>query len=141
MTCETRVKKQKSILILTADTGFGHRNASIAVAEALKEKYGEGCDCKIINPIFDRPAPFFLRNSMRDYDETVRKRQAFFKFTYDISELPVTNSILEKTLTAFLQKPMRNLVEEFQPDVVLSTYHLFNPPIRAALSSIHSSIP
>jgi 1,2-diacylglycerol 3-beta-galactosyltransferase len=135
------VKKQKSILILTADTGFGHRNASIAVADALKEIYGIGCDCKIINPIFDRPAPFFLRNTMRDYDETVRKRQAFFKFTYDLSELPVTNFVLEKTIAALLQKLMQSLVEEIQPDAVLSTYHLYNPAIRAALSSIHSSIP
>ena len=135
------MKKKKSILILTADAGFGHRSASNAVSEVLIEKYGSECHCIILNPIYDRPAPFILRNSMRNYDDTVRRSQAFYKLTYLLSDLRGIEAILKGALTGLLYKNMRNLILEVQPDAILSTYHLYNAPLAAALSASRYSVP
>lgn len=135
------MKKKKSILILTADAGFGHRSAANAVAEVLMEKYGSECQCMILNPIYDRPVPFFFRQSMKDYDQTVRKNQAFYHFTYEVSDLPVTHTILEGALSGLLYKVMRDLIIELQPNAIVSTYQLYNAPIGTVLSVTHYPAP
>ena len=50
--------EKKRILILTADSGFGHRSAANAVLAALVEKYSLECDAIICNPLEDRRTPF-----------------------------------------------------------------------------------
>ncbi|HEX7974067.1 MAG TPA: glycosyltransferase [Anaerolineales bacterium] len=135
------LQEKKQILILTSDTGFGHRSASNAVADALAECYWQSCQTDVINPIIERPAPYFLRNSMRDYDKTVRSSPSFYRFTYEAINLPVIHTVLEGAFTAFLYKGMRAILDEFCPDAVLSTYHIFNAPVGAALARAHASTP
>ena len=50
----------KSILILIADYGYGHRSAANAIAEALQETYGKDCSVEIINPMDNPRAPAFF---------------------------------------------------------------------------------
>ena len=61
------------ILILTADAGFGHRSAAIAIQEALRIKYPEDVYSEIINPLENKLAPAILRDSQTDYDKWVRE--------------------------------------------------------------------
>ena len=43
------------ILVLTADAGFGHRRAAIALAQAFEELYGCNCLVEVANPLDDPP--------------------------------------------------------------------------------------
>ena len=49
---------KKCILILTADAGFGHRSAALAIQSALQEMTGPDCDIHLINPLEDKRRPF-----------------------------------------------------------------------------------
>ena len=48
----------RQILICTADAGFGHRSAALAVYAALEEVYGDRCHIDVVNPLEDKRAPF-----------------------------------------------------------------------------------
>lgn len=43
----------KKILVLSADAGYGHRSAAIAIATALQIQYGEKCEVVVNNPLED----------------------------------------------------------------------------------------
>lgn len=135
------LSKKKCILILTADTGFGHRSASKAVAGALAAQYGRECDCIILNPIDDRLAPAFFRDGMKNYDHTVRSHPEFYRLTYEASDTRFTSAIMEGALAILLARAMRKILAEIRPDLIISTYHLYNPPLAAALSAAHSATP
>jgi len=53
------MEPRKKILILTADAGFGHRSAALAVESALCERYGDLVETEIVNPLDDKRTPFF----------------------------------------------------------------------------------
>ena len=133
--------ERKRILILTADAGFGHRSAANAAASALKELYGDLCEISIVNPLEDRRTPFFLRDSQSDYDKLVRNMPELYRFGYDASDSHVPAVIVEQALTVLLFEVMRDVVRSFRPDVILSTYPLYQAPLRAVEIITRASIP
>ncbi len=132
---------RRKALILTADAGFGHRSAANAVAAALNDLYGDVCDVVIANPLEDRRAPFFLRDSQADYDKMVRRLPELYRFGYDASDASVPVAIVEQALTVLLFEVMRDLIRTHRPDVILSTYPLYQAPLRAVMILSRQSIP
>jgi 1,2-diacylglycerol 3-beta-galactosyltransferase len=133
--------ERKRLLILTADAGFGHRSAANAVAAALEELYGDQCDVIIVNPLEDRRAPFFLRDSQSDYDKLVRRLPELYRLGYETSDAVVPAAIVEQTLTVLLFEVMRDIVRTYRPDAILTTYPLYQSPLRAVMTITHSAIP
>lgn len=125
---------RKLILVLTADAGFGHRSAANAVAAAIRDRYGEECEVMILNPLEDKRAPFFLRDSAADYDRLVRTMPELYRFYYDASDLTVTSAIVESTLTVLLFEVMLDLVRTYNPDAIVSTYPLYTAPLEAVFT-------
>jgi 1,2-diacylglycerol 3-beta-galactosyltransferase len=128
-------------LILTADAGFGHRSAANAVASALKEMYGDQCDLLIVNPLEDKRTPFFLRDSQADYDKLVRRLPELYRFGYDASDASVPAVIVEQALTVLLFEVMRDIIRKNRPDVILSTYPLYQAPLLAVMTIFQVSVP
>jgi 1,2-diacylglycerol 3-beta-galactosyltransferase len=126
--------KKKLILVLTADVGFGHRSAANAVAAAIRDRYGEECEAVILNPLEDKRAPFFLRDSGADYDRTVRSMPEFYRFYYDASDTTVTSAIVESSLTVLLFEIMLDIVRIYHPDAIVSTYPLYQAPLQAVFT-------
>ncbi len=135
------MKKKRSVLILTADAGFGHRIVSNAVAAALLERHPEDCECILFNPLEDRRSPFFVRRSQRNYDKTVRDSKAFYLFTYDVTFFPVIRWVTKYSISLLLEKIISDEIEAVQPDVVLSTYLVYQAPLKAVISRRRRSIP
>ncbi len=129
------------VLILTADAGFGHRSAANAVASALDELYGDRCEVIIANPLEDRRAPFFLRDSQSDYDKLVRSMPELYRFGYDASDASVPAVIVEQALTVLLFEVMRDIMRTYRPDVILTTYPLYQTPLRAVMTVSRLQIP
>ncbi len=132
---------RKRILILTADAGFGHRSAANAVASALNELYGDLCDVAVVNPLEDRRAPFFLRDSQADYDRLVRRLPELYRFGYDASDAEVPAVIVEQALIVLLFEVMLDIVRAHRPDVILTTYPLYQSPLRAVMTITRANIP
>jgi 1,2-diacylglycerol 3-beta-galactosyltransferase len=134
-------EQRKRILILTADAGFGHRSAANAVASALGEMYGDLCQYWIVNPLEDRRAPFFLRDSQSDYDKLVRRLPELYRFGYDASDASVPAVLVEQALTVLLFDLMRDLVRTYRPDAILITYPLYQAPLRAVMTITRANVP
>ena len=131
----------KKILVLTADAGFGHRSAANAVVSAMQEKYGEQCQIELLNPLEDKRTPFFLRDSQSDYDKIVRSVPELYRFGYDASDAVVPSAIFESALTVLLYEVMSDLVRSYQPDVILTTYPLYQAPLEAVFAINRRQVP
>jgi 1,2-diacylglycerol 3-beta-galactosyltransferase len=138
---ENYVADLKRILILTNDTGFGHRSAANAIAAALAESHCTGCVVEIVNPLDDERTPAFLRESQSDYDRLVREMPDRYKLRYEFSDAAVPNAIVESALTVMLFNILRDLFERFKPDVILTTHSMYTAPASAVISINRLNIP
>lgn len=134
-------RARRRILILTADAGFGHRSAANSVASALEELYGDLCEVTILNPLEDKRTPFFLRDSQSDYDKWVRNVPELYRFGYDASDSTVPAAIMENTLTVLMFEVMRDIVRTFRPNAILTTYPLYQAPLRAVMTITRTPVP
>lgn len=125
------MKEKKRILILTADAGFGHRSAANAIAAALEQNHPDDCEVQIINPLDDRRAPFYLRDSAADYDRLVRSAPELYKLSYDASDREFPSFLMESVLTVALYEIMRDLIRSLDPDAIVSTYPLYQAPLAS----------
>jgi 1,2-diacylglycerol 3-beta-galactosyltransferase len=132
---------KKRILIITADVGFGHRSAANAVASALSECYSEDCLVEIVNPLDDKRTPALLRDTQTDYDRLVRLMPESYKVSYQISNEPVPNVIVEQTLTILLFNVLIEMLKQARPDVVIVTNPIYLAPLKSVLAIHKLSIP
>jgi len=62
-----------TILILTSDSGFGHRSAANSVVKALEFLYPRVVNSVVVNPILEYSTNSFLRSTELNYDRNVVK--------------------------------------------------------------------
>ncbi len=129
------------ILILTADAGFGHRAAANAIAQALAERYGGACQVTVLNPLQERGAPALLRRAQGDYDRWVKEVPELYRLGYEASDGMLPVSLAEQALIALLYFTMRNVVQRYQPDAIVSTYPLYQAPLAAYFALSGKYIP
>ncbi len=129
------------VLILTADAGFGHRAAANAIAQALAERYGNACQVTVHNPLQERDAPALLRRAQGDYDRWVKEAPELYRFGYEASDGTLPVSLAEQALIALLYFTMRNVVQRYQPDVIVTTYPLYQAPLAAYFALTGKYIP
>lgn len=132
---------KKKILILSADAGFGHRSAAEAVAQALEQNFADQCTVRILNPLDAPNTPEFLRESQSDYDRIVKAAPELYKLGFNISDDTFPAAMIETWMTVLLYGVMRDLIEEHQPDVILTTYPLYQAPLTAVFSINDYAIP
>jgi UDP-N-acetylglucosamine:LPS N-acetylglucosamine transferase len=123
--------KKKNILILTSDAGFGHRSAANALQAAIIQKYGDQCQAVIVNPLDDPRTPAFLHDSEEDYTRLVRNAPDLYSFGYKASDAEIPSTIIESVLTLSLYEVMGELVREHQPNVIVTTYPMYQAPLVA----------
>lgn len=135
------MKEKKCILILTADAGFGHRSAALAVQAALEEIVGSDCELHLINPLEDKRTPFFLRDSQSDYDQIVKQAPELYRMGYDASDKPIPSAIADSALVVLLYEVMHDLVHTYQPDAIVTTYPLYQSALEAVFAIDRVFIP
>jgi 1,2-diacylglycerol 3-beta-galactosyltransferase len=128
-------------LILTSDTGFGHRSAANAVATALQRLHPETADVSIVNPISRQSPLSILKKTEMDYDRNVTFNQDWYRFSYEISNSRPASLLVETTLTFALFQSLKELIDDFQPDAILNTHEMFTAPTAAVLSQKKHHIP
>ncbi len=131
----------KKILILTADAGFGHRAAANAIAEAIRERYGKYCEVTVVNPLEDRRTPAVLRRVESDYDRLILESPELYRFGYRAMDKAFPVSMIEQALIAMLGRTVQRLLQVHQPDVVLTTYPLYQAPVAAVFAIRRMYVP
>lgn len=135
------MNRKQRFLILTNDAGFGHRSAANSIAKALSLKHPQEVVISVVNPIFEQPVSPFLMKTELNYDKMVSNYPAWYRFTYEISDSRSASILVESSLKLALQKNIRKIIEQFQPDCILNTNQLFNAPTGAALNSFKVKPP
>jgi len=137
---QEKMHKTKKIVILTADAGFGHRSAANALAAAFESTFTD-CLVTIVNPLDDKRAPFFLRESQSDYDKLVKNMPDLYRFGYEASDAMVPATIVESALSVLLYEAIRSVFKNHQPDAIITTYPIYQAPVNAYLAVSGKNIP
>jgi 1,2-diacylglycerol 3-beta-galactosyltransferase len=135
------MKPKKRVLVLIADAGFGHRSAANAIISALQEKHGEQLDILLVNPLDDKRAPFFLRESQEEYDRIVKEIPNLYEFGFKASDNPVPVAFIDSALVVLLFEVMWDLIKKTNPDVIVTTYPVYQGAIIQVLRSRRVCIP
>jgi 1,2-diacylglycerol 3-beta-galactosyltransferase len=131
----------KQIVILTADAGFGHRQAANAVAAALQEMYSDTCSVEIVNPLDDPRVLPLLRNSQADSDRFARDMREVFDRGWNASRAAVPTAGLGGALAVALFNVMRDILRTYRPDAIVNTYPLYHPPLTGVFKLARRRAP
>ncbi len=135
------MKPKKRILVLIADAGFGHRSAANAIISALKEKHGDQLEISLVNPLDDKRAPFFLRESQEEYDRIVKEIPRLYQFGFEASDNTVPTAFIDSALVVLLFEVMWDLIKKTSPDVIVTTYPVYQGAIIQVLRARRLCIP
>ncbi len=131
---------KKRCLIITSDTGFGHRSAALSVSKALEILYAGQVEYLVTNPILETNTPTVMKPIEKGYDRLVRMTPWFYRFSYEVSDSRAVSEVVEGALTLILQKIIAETIHDFKPDVILNTNEMFNTPIGKVLQDVGSKI-
>jgi 1,2-diacylglycerol 3-beta-galactosyltransferase len=126
------------IVILTADTGGGHRSVSEALVEAFKEA-GQS-DVETIDVFKYVPWPF--SQIPRMYLPTINRASLLWGASYGyFNNKVIGNLYLRILIDPLSQRGMRRLYDEHTPSLVVSTHPLFQFTAARMLHRQMSGIP
>jgi 1,2-diacylglycerol 3-beta-galactosyltransferase len=134
--------RKRKILILTADAGFGHRSAALAIQAALQERYGDRSITTIVNPLHEAGSPGILQTMAEDrYDDWVQNDMALYELGYRISDAMPATTMIEQVFSALLNDPLSELLERHQPHVAVSTYPFYLEPLNFVFDQMEKELP
>lgn len=133
---------RKRILILTADAGFGHRSAALAIQAAMQERYDDRCVTSILNPLREAGSPSILQTLAEErYDDWVQNDSSLYELGYRISDSVATTTLIEQINSVLLNDPLKDLLDQYQPDVVVSTYPFYLEPLNFVFDRTGEALP
>lgn len=135
------MKLKKKVLVLVADAGFGHRSAANAIISALQEKHGDQLEISLVNPLDDKRAPFVLRESQEEYDRIVKELPQLYQFGFKASDRTVPAAFIDSALVVLLFEVMWDLLKKTNPDVIVTTYPVYQGAIIQVLRTRRLCIP
>jgi UDP-N-acetylglucosamine:LPS N-acetylglucosamine transferase len=124
----------KRVMLLTGDSGFGHRGAVVAVEAALKNLYGDKVETAIFNPLQDPSIPELVRYLETGYDDYVIDDSRLYQLTWVATDTPVVAQLIQDVTTTILNKVLTKQISEYKPDIIVTSYPPFT---QAAIRVTH----
>lgn len=132
---------RQRILILTADAGLGHRRAAEAIDAALSNRYGEAAVTRLVNPLTLADAPGFIQKLEESYSDHVVEDRNLYRLSYHALDLPVISEITIQVMSRVLDDLMQQLITEFRPHVIVTTYPAYAQPCIKAIEDLERATP
>jgi len=107
----------------------------------LEQKHEGECEVTILNPLEDRRAPIFLRDSAADYDRLIKNAPDLYRFGYNASDNEIPNFLIESLLTVSLYEIMRDMVRDLNPDAIVTTYPMYQAPLTSYFTINRYHVP
>ncbi len=129
------------ILLLTAGFGEGHNTAARCIAEALREHHGVGgeaeVECRVVD-VYLETIPRFTKVLQTGYCLAINKLPFIWSAIFSALDKP---GVLERTLpmAGNLRRSLLRVLDEYCPDVIVSTYPLYAYLIHELRKQGHSS--
>lgn len=133
---------RKRIMILTADAGFGHRSAAVAIEAAMRARYGDRCTSTILNPLHEAGSPGVLQTLAEErYNGWIIKDPLFYELGYRLSDAIAAAAFIEQVYSLLLHDPLKELIDRHSPDVVVSTYPFYLEPLNFVFDRAEATVP
>ena len=130
----------KKILIVTADTGGGHRSAAEAIAEAMHQLYDETCRVEIANAWADH-TPFPINRLSQLYGPLVNRGAILWKLIFHSTSNRRGMNFLVNIFWPAIRKSMEDFLRQSNPDVVVSVHPVLTYFSIRALQETNLRIP
>lgn len=124
------------VIILSASTGGGHMSAANAIKEYLTEK---NIDSKVIDTL-EYISPLLNKTITEIYEFLAKKSPKIWKLMYKTANHRAVNKVVS-TSNSFISKKLLPLLNEFQPDLIVSTHPFATEMISKLKSSNKISAP
>ncbi len=134
-------QNKKKVLILTGDAGLGHRSAAEALLKSFAQLYPDQCEVTINNPLNHPDIPDFVQESQSDYDEIVKNIPELYRLGYEVSDSDLPVALMEEGFTLLLMDVMREVVADFKPNLILTTYPIYAAPLTALQKADNLATP
>lgn len=113
------------ILILTASMGEGHNTAARNVREALAAESGGTAEVLVADP-YTRTNPLVNKLMQEGYAIAINRYPRAWKVVFEMLDRKGVVEGMEKSMLQALKKAIREIVREFHPDIMVSTYPIFS---------------
>ncbi len=120
---------QKSILILTAKMGHGHLNAAIATKEGLRHLYGYDYRIEVID-FLEMIGSFMNKTTQKILLGSAKYSNNFNRFIYESTDKEGPIKLLNALNYPLVLKKVKKMFEEKQPDLIVSTFPLWDHLIQ-----------
>jgi 1,2-diacylglycerol 3-beta-galactosyltransferase len=130
----------KKILIVTSDTGGGHRSAAEAIAEAMHQLYGETCRVEIADAWADH-TPFPINRLGQLYGPLVNRGAILWKLIFRSTSNRRRLNLLMEIFWPAIRKSMEDFLRQSNPDVVVSVHPVLTYLSIRALQEAKLRIP
>ncbi len=133
---------RKRVLILTADAGFGHRSAALAIESAMQERYGDRCITTVLNPLGEAGTPSILQTMAEEhYDAWVQNDRSLYELGYRVSDAVAPTAVIEQVSTLLLYDTLKDVLNRHQPDIIVSPYPLYLEPLNFVFDRVGQALP
>ncbi|MGB8954655.1 MAG: glycosyltransferase [Tumebacillaceae bacterium] len=113
-------KRSRRILILSSDFGEGHQQVAEAIRQVMAAHYGD-VECQVVN-IVEHLHPRLHLISRAMFLRAVQKMPTFYGYLYRKTYHAKASSKIMNELTSIGLKRLERLLQELQPDIVVSTF-------------------
>jgi 1,2-diacylglycerol 3-beta-galactosyltransferase len=120
------------VLLLTADTGGGHRAATEALREEFIHRYSEQVTSVVLDPMTGPTAPRLVAGLARLYGPLVRYAPWLWGLFFHGTDVGPVRRMMTTLITRALRRPLGEAVERHDPDVIVVLHPLLLAPAIAA---------
>jgi 1,2-diacylglycerol 3-beta-galactosyltransferase len=122
----------RAILLLTADTGGGHRAAAEALRQELERRYGGRLTAVTCDPLTGAHANRFVRWVCLRYGPLVRTAPWLWSVLFHATNNPVTVALVRRLLARFASAPIAEALARHRPPAIIALHPLLTAPTVAA---------
>jgi 1,2-diacylglycerol 3-beta-galactosyltransferase len=120
------------VLLLTADTGGGHRAAAEALREEFAPRSGDPVTTVLLDPMTGPAAPRLVAGLARLYGPLVRHAPWLWGALFHSTDAAPVCRVLTSLVTRALRRTLAEAVRRHDPDVVVVLHPLLVAPAVAA---------
>lgn len=136
-----QTKRKMRILILSSDTGGGHRASAQALCAALEKLYPAEVQVDIVDFWVDlAEGPF---SSFPQQYAFLAKHPFLWKMTYELTRFPPGRAVSETFFNTFGHRKIRDAFINYAPDLIVSVHPLVNTLSQKVLRNLQrdTSVP
>lgn len=125
----------RAILLLTADTGGGHRAAAEALRQELDRRYGGRLVAVTCDPLTGAHANRIVRWVCLRYGPLVRTAPWLWSVLFHGTNNPVTVAVMRRLLARFASAPIAEALARHRPSAIVALHPLLTAPAATAATA------